>query len=38
MSDQRGHAGAPIFTVSRDGACDDAALLQPWLSWQPSPC
>jgi RNA polymerase sigma-70 factor, ECF subfamily len=27
MSDPRGDAGAPIFTVSRDGACDDAALL-----------
>lgn len=28
MSDPRGDAGAPIFTVSRDGACDDAALLR----------
>jgi len=27
MSDPRGD-GAPIFTVSRDGACDDAALLR----------
>ena len=27
MSDPRGDVGAPIFTVSRDGACDDAALL-----------
>jgi RNA polymerase sigma-70 factor, ECF subfamily len=27
MSDPRGDAGAPIFTVSRDDACDDAALL-----------
>jgi RNA polymerase sigma factor (sigma-70 family) len=27
MSDPRGNAGAPIFTVSRDGACDDTALL-----------
>jgi RNA polymerase sigma-70 factor, ECF subfamily len=27
MSDPRGDAGAPIFTVSRDGAYDDAALL-----------
>ena len=28
MSDPRGDAGAPIFTVSRDGACDDAGLLR----------
>ena len=28
MSDLRGDAGAAIFTVSRDGACDDAALLR----------
>ena len=27
MSDPRGDAGAPIFAASRDGACDDAALL-----------
>jgi RNA polymerase sigma-70 factor (ECF subfamily) len=27
MSGPRGDAGAPIFTVSRDGACDEAALL-----------
>jgi RNA polymerase sigma-70 factor (ECF subfamily) len=28
MSDPREDAGAPIFTVSRDGACDDAGLLR----------
>ena len=27
MSDPRGDAGASIFTVGRDGTCDDAALL-----------
>ena len=28
MSDPRGDAGASIFTVGRDGACDGAALLR----------
>jgi RNA polymerase sigma-70 factor, ECF subfamily len=28
MSEPRGDADAPIFTVSRDGACGDAALLR----------
>jgi hypothetical protein len=28
MSDPHGDAGAPIFTVSRDGAGDEAALLR----------
>jgi RNA polymerase sigma-70 factor, ECF subfamily len=27
MSDPRGDAAVPVFTVSRGGACDDAALL-----------
>jgi RNA polymerase sigma-70 factor (ECF subfamily) len=27
MSDPRGDGGAPIFTVSRENACDDTALL-----------